>query len=101
MKNYSLLIKLVACCALVVCCPFGLMHNPLYAQGRALSATQLDAIVKTDLEKCSPQNGQLKSGRTDPTAIIPTRNARDFPKDRIAKTLHGMWRGRVLGDDKD
>ena len=96
MKNRSLLIRLVACCALVVCCPF------LYAaEGRALTTTQIDAIVKTDLERCSPPTGLLKSGRLDPAFIIPTHNAREFPKDRIAKTLHGIWRGRVLGDDKD
>jgi len=108
MKNYSLLIKLVACGALVVCCALGLMHSPLYAQGRALTAAQLDAIVTTELADCSTQSSQLsakgaqlQSGRIDPARIIPTRNAREFPKDRVAKTLHGMWRGRVLGDDKD
>ncbi len=108
MKNHSLLVKLVVCRALVVCCAFGLVHSPSYAQGRALTATQLDAIVKTDLADCSTQSaqlstkgGQLQSGRLDPASIIPTSNAREFPKDRIAKTLHGMWRGRVLGDDKD
>src|ERR1700688_2967123 len=95
MKNYSLLIKLVVCCA------FGLVHSLSYAEGRTLTATQLDAIVKTDLESCSTQSGRLKSGRTDPASIIPTSNAREFPKERIAKTLHGIWRGRVLGDDKD
>jgi hypothetical protein len=57
MKNYSLLIKLVVCCA------FGLMPSPSYAQGRTLTETQLDAIVKTDLESCSTKSGQLKSGR--------------------------------------
>ncbi|MGB7922964.1 MAG: hypothetical protein WCF57_06940 [Pyrinomonadaceae bacterium] len=102
MKNHSLLIKLV-CCALVVCCAFGLMPSPLYAQGRSLTAKQLDAIVKPSLAQCSPQSarlksGQLTSGRIDPASIIPTRNAREFPKDRIAKTLHGMWRGQVFGD---
>ena len=95
MKNYSLLITLVVCCA------FGLMPSPSYAQGRTLTETQLDAIVKTDLESCSTKSGQLKSGRIDPASIIPTSNAREFPKERIAKTLHGIWQGQVLGDDKD
>jgi hypothetical protein len=95
MKNCSLLFKLVVCCA------FGLMASRSYAQGRTLTEEQLDAIVKTDLESCSTQSGQLKSGRIDPASIIPTRNAREFPQGRIAKTLHGMWRGRILGDDKD
>jgi hypothetical protein len=90
MKTYSLLIKLV------VCCTFALMHNPLYAQGRSLTAKQLDAIVTPSLEQCSAPSGLL-----DPASIIPTANAREFPMDRIAKTLHGVWRGRVLGDDKD
>ena len=41
------------------------------------------------------QSVQLKSGRTDTASIIPTRNARAFPKeafpkDRIARTLQGM-----------
>lgn len=107
MKNYSLLIKLVVCCALVVCCLIGLMHSTSYAQGRSLTVAQLDAIVKTELADCSTQSvqlksgqgGQLKSGRIDPASIIPTSNAREFSRGRIAKTLHGMWRGRVLGDD--
>ena len=98
MKNYRWLTKLV-----VVCCAFGLMPSPSYAQGRTLTATQLDAIVKPNLKQCSPQSARLKSGqltssRIDPASIIPTRNAREFPKDRIARTLHGMWRGEVFGD---
>src|SRR5882762_11949250 len=101
MKNYSLLIKLV-----VVCCTFGLMHSSSYGQGRSLTKEQIDAIVKPNLAQCSPQSSQLKSGqltsgRIDPASIIPTRNAREFPKNRIARTLHGMWRGQVHGDDKD
>src|SRR5437762_1491645 len=88
MKNYSLLIKLVVFCAL------GLMASPSYAQGRILTENQLDAIVKPNLGNCSTQ-------RIDPASIIPTRNAREFPTSKIAKTLHGMWRGQVLGDDKD
>ncbi len=110
MKNYSLLIKLVVGCALVVCCIFGgLSQSPSYGQGRSrtqgrsLTAQQLDAIVKPSLAQCSPQSGQLKSGqpksgRIDPAFVIPTSNARAFPKARIAKTLHGMWRGQVYGD---
>jgi hypothetical protein len=93
MKSYSLLIKVV------VCCGFGLMHSPLYAQGRTLTAPQLNTIVKADLGDCSPPATTLKSGRTDAAAIIPTSNAKSFPKDRIAKTLNGLWNGQVLGDD--
>jgi hypothetical protein len=103
MKNYSLLVKLVVSRALVVCCALGLMHSPLFAQGRSLTARQLDAIVRPNLNQCSPPTGRLKSGkaksgRVDPANVIPTRNAREFPKDRVARTLHGMWRGEVFGD---
>ena len=104
MKNYSLLIKLVGCCALVICCIFGgLSQGPSYGQGRSLTKKQLDAIVTPSLDQCSPPGAQLKSGQTrgsriDPASIVPTSNAREFPKDRIARTLHGMWRGEVYGD---
>lgn len=93
MKSYSTLT------ALVVCCGFSLMHSPSYGQGRSLNATQLASVVRADLDVCAPPNTQLRSGRTDPALIIPTRNAKSIPRDRIAKTLHGVWQGRVLGDD--
>jgi hypothetical protein len=96
MKNYSLLIKLVICCALVVCSTFGLMHNPSYGQGRTLTAEQIEAIVKPSLAQCAPPSGESSS--IDPASVIPTSNAREFPKARIARTLHGMWRGEVYGD---
>ena len=109
MKNYSLLIKLVGCCALVACCTFSLSQGPSYGQvrtrtqGRTLTAQQIDAIVTPKIEQCTPpsvqlKSGKLKSGRIDPAFVIPTSNAREFPKARIAKTLHGMWRGQVYGD---
>jgi hypothetical protein len=101
MKNYRLVIKLVVCFAFVVCCTYGVMHSPLYAQGRSLTTKQLDAIVKMDLAQCSVPSNQTKMGRIDPAYVIPTKNAREFPQDRIAKTLHGMWRGQVYGDNKD
>ena len=102
MKNYPLLAKLVVWCALVAC-TFVLSQSPSYGQGRRLTANQIDAIVKPNFKQCTPQNirlksGQLSSSRIDPATIIPTRNAREFPKDRIARTLHGMWRGEVFGD---
>lgn len=90
MKTYSLLITVVVCCA------FGLMPSPSYAQGRVLSEKQLDAIVHPNLGELS-----TKGGRIDAASIIPSANAREFPKNRIEKTLHGMWRGRVLGDTKE
>jgi len=100
MKYHSLLMKLV-CCAPVVCCTFGLMHSPLYAQGRTLTAAQLDAIVRPTIAQCAPPVGTTRFGRVDPNSIIPTANIREFPRDRIAKTLHGMWRGQVVGDPAD
>jgi hypothetical protein len=96
MKKHSLLVTLVVCCAFG-----GVMQIPLYAQERTLTAPQLDAIVKTDLQSCSVPSSALKSGRVDAASVIPTRNAREFPNDRISKTLNGVWRGRILGDDKD
>lgn len=111
MRNYSLRMKLVVCCACgVVCGAIGLMNSPSYAQGRVLTRAQLDDIVSTELSSCaatpSPaavKSGaaKLQSGKTDPATIIPTRNAKEITVARVAKTLHGMWRGRVLGDDKD
>jgi hypothetical protein len=100
MKNCSLLTKLV------VCCTFGLVPNPLYAQGRSLAMQQLDAIVTPTLAQCQPQStqlatGQVTSGQNDPAAIIPTREAQAFPMARIARTLNGIWRGQVIGDYSD
>jgi hypothetical protein len=93
MTKYRLLISVV------VCSKFALMASFSYAQGRVLTERQLEAIVSPSLE--SPQTGRILSGRTEPTSVIPTRNMREFPTSRIERTLHGMWRGRVLGDDKE
>jgi hypothetical protein len=90
MKNYSLLITLVVCCAL------GLMHSPSYAQGRTLTEAQLSAIVTPSFTQCDANSTQV-----DPAYIIPTSNAREFPAERIAKTLHGVWEGRIVGDTND
>lgn len=95
MKDYRLLITIVGCCA------FGLMPSLSHAQGRTLTEPQLEGIVNTKLENCSTQTRQLNAGRIDPASIIPTSNAREFPLDRISKTLHGMWRGQVHGDNKE
>jgi hypothetical protein len=97
MKNYSLLMTVIVCCA------FGLMPNPLYAQGRTLTEEQLETIAKPSLTQCSPPGGKAVSGpeRVDPSFIVPTSNAREFSLDRISKTLHGMWRGQVHGDNKE
>lgn len=114
MKGHVWVAKLVVCSvfgSLLCACaprppPVGSGEKPLppsvnvtYPQGRILSDQQLGAIVTTTLEKCSTQAG--KAGRIDPASVIPSRNTRDFSESRIAKTLHGMWRGHVIGDDKD
>jgi len=98
MKKISLLIVLGVCGA------FGLMPGSSYAQdvdrnqavGRTLTDAQLDAIVKPSLAQC-----QANSNRIDAASIIPTRNAKEFPNNKIANTLHGIWQGRIIGDDKD
>ena len=86
---------------LVVCCAFGQMPSPSFAQGRSLTEKQLDAIVHPTLENCSTQVTQPNGGRIDAASIIPTKNAREFPTDRIAKTMNGVWEGRVIGDSSD
>jgi hypothetical protein len=94
MKNYSWLNKLVVCCA------FGLMYSASYAQvqvpRRTLTEAQLSAIVKPDFAQC-----QANSTQIDPAYIIPASNAREFPAERIAKTLHGIWEGKIVGDTND
>lgn len=90
MKNFSLLAMLVVCCA------FGLMPGSSYAQKRSLSAAELDSVVRPSLAQC-----QNNVSRIDAASIIPTTNAREFPPNRIAKTLHGTWTGRIIGDSQD
>ena len=109
MKNYSLLTKLFVYGALVVCA-FVLNQNPVSGQGRnkprSLTAQQLDAIVKPSLTQCTAPtlrtaSGQTKTPRLDPGSIIPTSNLREHNVNRIARTMHGMWRGQVIGSPLD
>jgi hypothetical protein len=96
------LVGLAICCLTGLGCPGPRPPlKPSPEGGRSLTKEQLDAIVKPSLADCAPQEGTLKSGRMDPASIIPSLNAREFPAKRVAKTLNGMWRGRVLGDDSD
>lgn len=104
MKNYSVLVKLVVCCALV--CTFGLSAS--YGQGRKLNKQQIDAIVTPTLQQCNGPgiagqtvNGQVKNARLDPNTIIPTANAIEPSLTKLAKTMHGMWRGQVIGSPLD
>ena len=110
MKNYSLLIKLVVLCALVTCCTFVLSQSPAYgqkkSQGRRLTTKQIDAIVTPTLTQCSGpgianSTVQTKNARLDPYQIIPTANMVSVSVDRVAKTMHGMWRGQVIGNPTD
>jgi hypothetical protein len=100
MKNYSLLIRLVVCGALL-CSTFCLSQSSSYGQGRSLTVQQLDAIVKPSLAQCSAPATPTKNARLDPYSIIPTANARAFPTDRVVRTLHGLWRGQVIGNPVD
>jgi len=106
MKNYSVLVKLVVCCALVS--TFGLSQSASYGQGRKLNKQQIDAIVTPTLQQCNGPgisgqtvNGQVKNARLDPNTIIPTANAIEPSLTRLAKTMHGMWRGEVIGSPLD
>ncbi|HEY6802486.1 MAG TPA: hypothetical protein VI306_02800 [Pyrinomonadaceae bacterium] len=94
------LIKLVVC-GVLGCSAFGLSQSLSYGQGRTLSSPQLDAIVKPTLSQCSAPANQVKNARLDPNSIVPTANAREFPQTRVMKTLHGMWRGEVIGSPLD
>ena len=98
MKNHSLVIKLV-CGAL--CCTFGLSSSPSYGQGRTLSRQQIDTIVRPSLSQCLAPANTTRNVRLDPNSIIPTRNAREFPVNRVVRTMHGMWRGQVIGSPLD
>ncbi|HEY6802487.1 MAG TPA: hypothetical protein VI306_02805 [Pyrinomonadaceae bacterium] len=100
MKIYSLPIKLMVCGALV-CSTFALNLTPSYGQGRTLTTKQIDTIVNPTVAQCSAPATTTKNARLDPASIIPTANAREFPVDRVARTMHGMWRGQVIGDPTD
>jgi hypothetical protein len=103
MKIYSLLTKLVVCGA-VVCCTLVLSQIPSYGQGRSLTTQQIDAIVTPNLSQCSVATGQFgkaKNARVDPYSIIPTSNSKEIRLDKVAKTMHGMWRGQVIGSPLD
>ncbi len=106
MKNYSSVIKIVVRYALVVCCAFGLSH-PSYGQGRSLTKTDIDAIVTPTLAQCNVSpgiataDGQVQNARLDPNSIIPSTNMKEFPADRVARTMNGMWHGRIIGSPLD
>ncbi len=45
------------------------------------------SLVKVDLNNCASS-----------APIVPASSVRNFSVDRVARTLHGIWRGRVSGD---
>jgi hypothetical protein len=100
MKNHSLLLKLGVCGALG-CATLGLSQSPSYGQGRTLTTKQIDAIVNPTVAQCQAPANTSKNARLDPSSIIPTANAKEFPVDRIARTMNGLWRGQVIGDPTD
>jgi hypothetical protein len=100
MKNYSLLLKLGVCGALASA-TLGLSQSPSYGQGRTLTTKQIDAIVNPTVAQCQAPANTSKNARLDPATIIPTANAKQFPVDRVARTMHGLWRGQVIGDPTD
>lgn len=59
----------------------------LEAQAQVLSKAQLTAVVKTDLDACSEK-----------VPVVPQASAQKLSQERIEKTLHGVWRGRVSGE---
>lgn len=110
MKRYSLLTGLVISCALV---PIQGVAQAQEATATAAAAAttqqaQLESIVKPTLASCTPSTGEtaatsgrIEDAKIDPVKVIPTVHRRAFPVARIAKTLHGIWRGRVQGDHSD
>lgn len=44
---------------------------------------------------------RVQTTQIHPSRVVPTEERRVFPTERIAKTLHGIWRGEVKGDTSD
>jgi hypothetical protein len=106
MKNHGLFTGLVVCCGswLAAGCDPGANKNESRAEpAQTAAAAQLEAIVKPTLDSCrSTSTGRVEETRgIDKSKVIPAEARRSFPKDRIAKTLHGIWRGEVAGDQSD
>lgn len=80
---------------LVIGCGLTLTLPAAQAQDRGvrtLSTDQLTTVTRTDPNLCD--NKRALAG---PAGVIPLRNARAVPTDRVSKTLHGIWRGEVTG----
>jgi hypothetical protein len=57
------------------------------AQSPTMSKAQLAAVTTMDMKACSEK-----------VPVVPQGNVQAFPQDRIERTLHGIWRGRVSGE---
>lgn len=70
---------------------------------RALTTTQVESLVKLDLNSCANQTttGRIETARINPSRVVPNVNRRAIPASRVARTLHGIWRGQVRGDYGD
>jgi hypothetical protein len=53
----------------------------------SLSQAQMEALVKADLKTCDQR-----------IPVVPAASVRSVSSDRLARTLHGIWRGRVAGE---
>jgi hypothetical protein len=73
---------------LPLCCGLLLLPAASAAQ-RPLSKAQTKSVVSTSLDAC----GEIMAT----TSKIPKTSKKAVTKDRVTKTLHGIWRGRVTG----
>ena len=74
---------------LPLCCGLLLLPAASAAQ-RPLTKAQTKTVVNTSLDAC----GEILSN----TGKVPKESKKAVTKDRVAKTLHGIWRGRVNGN---
>jgi hypothetical protein len=98
MKRYSLLAGLLLCggSALVFGCQKRTPPPPK-------TEVSLENIVHPTLKSCDdqPTVGRVENARINPARVIPARARREIPVERVAQTLHGIWRGEVEGDKSD
>jgi hypothetical protein len=101
MKRHNLLT------GLVVCCGFGLMQSASQAGQPPRTLAELDRIVKPTVASCGSEtarataSSRIESARIDPAMVIPARNKKSIAQARVAKTLNGVWNGKVIGDAGD
>ena len=109
MTNHRLLAGFLLCCGsgLAMSCGPNSEQNASRAERAPAAETAaltlpLETIVKPDLSACSKTpSARVETAAIDRARIIPATARRAFSTDRIARTLHGIWQGRITGDDKD